>query len=128
ISTSRQGGEGALSRAGEAMKSACLVGAAAIVLALATSAVARTEGDASARLDDLDRRITRLEDVNAIERLQRTYGYLVDKAQWEPLGDLFSGDATLEIGGRGIYVGKDRVLAYMQTGFGADGTQADRLM
>ncbi|MBO9604169.1 MAG: nuclear transport factor 2 family protein [Novosphingobium sp.] len=99
----------------------------AAALTLAAAAPGRAQ-DAAARLDELDSRITRLEDLNAIERLQRTYGYFVDKAEWDPLGDLFSKDATLEIGGRGIYAGKDHVLAYMRTGFGADGPQADRLM
>jgi len=84
--------------------------------------------DAGQRLDDLDGRITRLEDLEAIERLQKTYGYLVDKAQWEPLAELFSESGTLEIGGRGVYTGRDRVLAYMQTGFGQDGTRAGVLM
>jgi hypothetical protein len=83
---------------------------------------------ASARLDALDARIGRLEDMNAVERLQRTYGYLVDKSQWEPLAELFSEDGTLEIGGRGVYTGRERVLAYMQTGFGQDGHSAGQLM
>src|SRR5690606_10564000 len=47
------------------------------------------------KLDRLDERITRLEDLNAIERLQKTYGYLVDKGQWTQLSELFTEDATL---------------------------------
>lgn len=76
---------------------------------------------ASARLDALDKRITRLEDANAVEIVQRTYGFFVDKAQWTKLSDLFTDDATLEIGGRGVFVGKARVLEYMQKAFGPDG-------
>jgi hypothetical protein len=75
------------------------------------------------RLAALNERITRLEDMNAIEKLQRTYGYFVDKSQWTPLADLFTEDATLEIGGKGIFVGKHRVLEYMQTAFGPDGAK-----
>lgn len=78
---------------------------------------------ASAALEDLDRRITRLEDANQIEIVQRTYGYFVDKAQWTLLSQLFSKDATLEIGGRGVFVGRDRVLEYMHTAFGPDGVK-----
>lgn len=111
------------------MKPGRMAFAAAIALpALAGFPALADDRSAAQRLDDLDRRISRLEDMNAVERLQKTYGYLVDKAQWQALGDLFSEDGTLEIGGRGIYVGKDRVLAYMQTGFGADGTHPGRLM
>src|SRR5689334_18955176 len=40
---------------------------------------------ASAQLADLDKRITRLEDANQVEIVQRTYGYFVDKAQWTQL-------------------------------------------
>ena len=75
----------------------------------------------SAALDALDKRIARLEDANQIEIVQRAYGYFVDKAQWTQLSQLFSKDATLEIGGRGVFVGRDRVLEYMHTAFGQDG-------
>jgi len=30
-------------------------------------------------------------------KLQRTYGYFVDKSQWTQLSELFTDDATLEI-------------------------------
>ncbi len=80
-----------------------------------------------ARLKALDARITRLEDMNAIERLQRTYGYFVDKSQWTQLSELFSEDATLEIGGKGLFLGKPRVFEYMQTAFGRDGAKEGSL-
>ncbi|AKH44205.1 hypothetical protein WYH_03186 [Croceibacterium atlanticum] len=83
---------------------------------------------AEERLDDLDARITRLEDLNQIERVQRTYGYFVDKGQWTRLSELFAEDATLEIGGKGIFIGKDRVLEYMQTAFGPDGAKPGLLV
>jgi hypothetical protein len=101
---------------------AILLGALALPLALsfATPATAQ-EQSADAALDALDARITRLEDLNQIERLQRAYGYFVDKGQWTHLANLFAEDATLEIGGKGIFVGRARVLEYMQTAFGPDG-------
>lgn len=82
---------------------------------------------AAEKLDALEARITHLEDLNQIERLQRTYGYFVDKSQWTPLSELFTDDATLEIGGKGIFLGKPRVLEYMQTAFGADGAKEGTL-
>lgn len=84
--------------------------------------------DADARLRALDARITRLEDANQIEIVQKTYGYFVDKAQWTQLSQLFSKDATLEIGGRGVFVGRDRVLEYMHTAFGPDGPVEGRII
>jgi len=98
------------------MKTRALI--AALLAAISAPALGQT---AEERLDALDARITRLEDLNQIERVQRTYGYFVDKGQWTQLSELFSDDATLEIGGKGIFIGKDRVLEYMQTAFGPDG-------
>lgn len=83
---------------------------------------------AAARLDALGARIGLLEDANQIEIVQRTYGYFVDKAQWTQLSQLFAKDATLEIGGRGVFVGRDRVLEYMQKAFGPDGPTEGRII
>ena len=95
-------------------------GAALALLLLAASAPVAAE-TTEQKLDALNARITRLEDLNAIERLQKVYGYFVDKGQWTQLSELFADDSTLEIGGRGIFVGKKRVLEYMHGAFGPDG-------
>lgn len=92
----------------------------AALLAIATPAIAQ-ESEAQVALDQLEARIDRLESMNQIEIVQRAYGYFVDKGQWTHLSNLFTEDATLEIGGKGIFVGRDRVLEYMQTAFGPDG-------
>ena len=97
---------------------AALLAAPALLAAMPAPAQTAQE-----KLAELDKRITRLEDMNAIERLQRTYGYFVDKSQWVPLSELFTDDATLEIGGKGLFLGKKRVLEYMQKAFGMDGTK-----
>jgi hypothetical protein len=81
---------------------------AALLAATAAPVFAQT---AEERLDALDARITRLEDLNAIERLQKAYGYFVDESQWTRLSELFSEDATLEIGGKGLFLGRHRALA-----------------
>jgi hypothetical protein len=94
---------------------------AAFMLAISAPAAAQESQSVDDVLNGLDARITRLEDMNDIERLQRTYGYFVDKGQWTRLSELFADDATLEIGGKGIFVGRHRVLEYMQTAFGPDG-------
>jgi SnoaL-like domain len=53
-------------------------------------------------------------DAQQVHVLQRTYGYLVDKNLWTQIADLFTDDGTLEIGGRGVFVGKARVLQYLK--------------
>jgi hypothetical protein len=85
--------------------------------------------DRSAELQQLAREvaqfqaeITSLEAENAIENLQRIYGYYIDKNQWTQAADLFAANGTIEIGGEGVYVGKARILAYLQTK-GAEGPQ-----
>lgn len=66
------------------------------------------------RLTKLKGELQLLEDQQQIENLQRTYGYYVDKNLWEQIADLFTDDGSLEIGGRGVFVGKDRVLEYLR--------------
>ena len=108
-----------------ARRNIAVLGAAVLSVALvAAPAAAQT---AAEKLDALDARITRLEDMNQVERVQRTYGYFVDKSQWVPLAELFTEDATLEIGGKGLFLGRDSVLEYMQTAFGKDGAKAGLL-
>jgi hypothetical protein len=68
------------------------------------------EQAAFARVSD---KIQRLEDESAIENLQRIYGFYVDKQLWKEAADLFADDATLEIGGQGVFVGKSRVIEYL---------------
>ncbi|MEL1250955.1 nuclear transport factor 2 family protein [Aurantiacibacter gilvus] len=97
-----------------------LLTTAAALLAFTTPAMAQ-ETEVDAALDQLEARIDRLESMNEIEIVQRTYGYFVDKGQWTHLSNLFTEDATLEIGGKGIFIGRERVLEYMQTAFGPDG-------
>ena len=60
----------------------------------------------AARAAALERDITRLEDVNAIKKLQRIYGFYTDKQLWSAAADLFSADGTIEpwSGATGIFI------------------------
>jgi len=87
----------------------------------ASAAHAQSAADLQAvqqELNSLGTRIERLQDLNEIQIVQHTYGYFVDKAQWHALADLFAQDATLEIGGKGVFLGHDRVFEYMHKGLG----------
>jgi len=66
-----------------------------------------------AQVAELEQKVARTQDFDAIVNLQDAYGYYVDKGQWDQAADLFAEEGTLEIGGRGVYVGRDRVRAYM---------------
>jgi hypothetical protein len=97
-------------------------------LALATLCVPVAMAADSAQLKALEKqlnavgdRITRLQDLTDIEIVQNAYGYYVDKGQWRSISDLFDDDATLEIGGKGVFLGKARVFEYMNIGMGGGG-------
>jgi hypothetical protein len=80
----------------------------------------------AARAAALERDITALEDINAIKRLQRSYGFYADKQLWTEAADLFSDDGTIEVGGSGVYVGQARVLEYLRS-LGPESPQPNRL-
>lgn len=56
-------------------------------------------------LATLSARVREGEDTEAIKKLQRSYGYYVDKALWGKVISLFSEDCEIEIAGRGVYCG-----------------------
>ena len=96
-----------------------LLAAAGIALAVAalTSSSAQ-EADPAARLAALEselaaleHEIELLEDTKAIKRLQRAYGYYADKKLSDEISALFAADATAEIGGLGVFVGRERIGA-----------------
>jgi hypothetical protein len=66
-----------------------------------------------ARIEQLERRAQEAEDYRDLVNLQGAYGYYVDKGLWNKAADLFARDGTLEIAGRGVYVGQDRVREYL---------------
>jgi len=96
----------------------------AFCLFVASAHAASSDADLKAVESDLNalgNRIQRLQDLNEVQIVQHAYGYYVDKAQWRSLADLFADDATLEIGGKGVFLGKKRVFEYMTVGLGAIG-------
>src|SRR5262245_28839624 len=93
---------------------AALLAAAA---AFTTSAAAQTEGALGARLDALEAQVVAAEDVAAIKRLQREYGYYVDKGMWEDVADLYADDAVANYPA-GTYVGHDRIRKHLYMNVG----------
>lgn len=72
----------------------------------------------SQQLDATQTRVTRLEDIHAIEKLTRAYGYYVSKGLWSQVVDLFADDGTVQLGGEGIYKGRKGVARLFSLAFG----------
>ena len=70
--------------------------------------------DLLARIEALEARALAAEDYRDLCNLQAAYGYYVDKGLWDKAAELFAADGTLEIAGRGDYVGRERVRQYLQ--------------
>lgn len=63
----------------------------------------------------LESRLGVLEDIEEIQRLQRTYGYYIDLCLWDQMADLFADSgAAIEIGSRGRYLGKENILKFLR--------------
>jgi hypothetical protein len=87
--------------------------AAALCLLLGTAAGAQPTADAhGARLDRLEAQVTAAEDVSALKKLQRIYGYYLDKGMWEDLSELYTDDAVTNYPA-GVYIGKDSIRKHL---------------
>jgi hypothetical protein len=65
--------------------------------------------DLQQRWVELARSAQQLQDETEVLNLQHTYGYYSDQKWWDAAASLFAGNATLELGQRGVYVGRDRI-------------------
>ena len=54
----------------------------------------------------LEQQASQLSDIEAVKRLQRAYGYYLDRSDWDNIVDLLTDDATMEYGPAGVFVGK----------------------
>jgi hypothetical protein len=82
------------------------------MLALApffASAPALAQSSPEARLASFRERVSRLEDQDAVENLQATFGFYFDKGLWSDAADLFARSGSFEYGLSGVYIGQDRI-------------------
>jgi hypothetical protein len=74
----------------------------------------KTVADLEAQVRALELRVQRLKGVDDVERLNAQYGFYVDKSMQDAISALFTENATLEILGRGVFIGRDRIYEYMR--------------
>lgn len=107
-----------------AIRGALLLGLAAVAT-MPVAALAQG-GDVRSKIAAYKQRVTLLEDQDAIENLQATFGYYFDKGLWNQAAGLFSARGAFEYGQRGVYVGPARIQQAMLL-FGPQGLGAGRL-
>jgi hypothetical protein len=120
---------------------AAVAGALAAIAAI-TGTIVRAQArqaarTAEARIADLEATVRSLgdrlqtqEDIEAINRLTRAYGYYVDKAQWSDVAALWAEkDSSVEIAARGVYLGRAGAerLFKASMGGGQDGLREGQL-
>jgi hypothetical protein len=76
-------------------------------------AVAQNKG-IDAEIAALTERVEKLEGTRAIKKLQRAFGFYIDRGLWDEAADLFTDDGSIEIGIDGVYVGKERIEEYLK--------------
>lgn len=88
---------------------------AALVLSLliTSPAPAMAQARLDAQVDALTQRVERLEATRAVKKLQRAFGFYVDRGLWGDAADLFADTGTIEIGVDGVYQGNARIREYL---------------
>jgi len=67
----------------------------------------------------VEKRLGIIEDIEAIRRLQYQYGFYLDNRMWYEVAELFTDHSpSIEIGRRGRYLGKERILNFLQNVLG----------
>ena len=82
-----------------------------LTLALVQQPAAAQQRGVDAEIDALTARVEKLEGTRAVKKLQRAFGYYVDRGLWADAADLFADDGTVEIGIDGVYAGNPAELA-----------------
>ncbi|MFO1502799.1 MAG: nuclear transport factor 2 family protein [Steroidobacteraceae bacterium] len=82
-------------------------------LCLAMFSPAQAQDALQSRLKAYADRVARLEDADAVETLQATFGYYFDKGLWEDAADLFAKTGSFEYGLSGVYIGQDHIRRAM---------------
>jgi hypothetical protein len=91
-----------------------LAGFAAAGLLLVAAPAPAAAPSVDQEIDALTVRVEKLEGARAVKKLQRAFGFYVDRGLWDEAADLFADNGTIEIGMDGVYVGKARIKDYLK--------------
>jgi hypothetical protein len=87
---------------------------ALLTLAALALAVPVQAQSLEAQIEQLTERVERLEAARAVKKLQRAFGFYVDRGLWNEAADLFADDGTVELGIDGVYQGRERIGEYLR--------------
>lgn len=86
---------------------------ASLVFVISHSINAASDADRLAvlkqRLADLSAQTLKVEDITRVQRLQRAFGYYLDKGYFGEAADLFTEQGQVQYGVDGVYTGKARI-------------------
>lgn len=91
-----------------------LAGGLLTIALLVAPAAAMAQSTVAREIEALTLRVEKLEGTRAVKKLQRAFGFYVDRGLWGEAADLFSDDGTIEIGLDGVYVGRGRIEEYLR--------------
>jgi acetyl esterase/lipase len=83
--------------------------------------------DLDALVAEAERQVARAKDFHEIDNLTSAYGYYLDKNLWNDLANLFAERGSIELAQRGVYIGRERVRAFLFNVFGREGPAEGRL-
>ena len=103
--------------------------AAHVGVTIPLRALELTAPDRTARqsLAVLAGRIQRMKLETDVQNLQHSLGYYMDRKLWDDVADLFADDGSLEVGQRGVYVGKPRIRKALDALYGPSPLRAGEL-
>jgi acetyl esterase/lipase len=91
--------------------------ATALAIVFTASALANSAGEVGKRLDALEANVVAGEDLQALKKLQRTYGYYLDKGMWTDLAEFYTDDAVTNYPA-GVYIGKESIRKHLYLNVG----------
>jgi triacylglycerol lipase len=103
---------------------------AAVRAAVAVPRAARGRAaqlEAEALVAQAEQQVARAKDFHEIDNLTSAYGYYLDKNLWNDLANLFAANGSIELAQRGVYLGRERVRAFLFNVFGKEGPTEGRL-
>lgn len=69
---------------------------------------------------DIEARLRRLEDIEAIKQLKARYWRCVDRKLWDELAEVFAEDAVADYGPKRKLAGRPAIVGFLKSSLGAD--------